>query len=1006
MMPLECRKALVQLVNQIEHGQQWPRTTMTGLISSLEKHDRAQTVKDYRPICVLSLLYRVWASIRARECLRWLLQFIPEELLGSCPNKQAGDLWYTVASLVEYGNHFDERCCGALADLSKCFNNIPRIPVFVIAKKLGLPDRICHPWQRALIAMERRFCVNGAVSQAHTSSCGFPEGDPLSVVAMVLINISLDRYMRFQRPEIRCWTYVDDWQLTGDSYGAVLEGMAEVKHFTDLLELPMDPAKAAFWGNQNCDRQGFRSAGQPVIHHGRNLGGHVSYGRLLTNYTIRARIQSQQTMWTWLRRSLAPSVQKTLILAVVSWLRCLHGASATPLGPDNLSRLRTKAMQALRVDHPGANPLIHLGCLNPPRTDPGFYLLRETLMHFRRFCNPDVAFPVLDYLSNCAPTHTRPGPCGVFLRRIQDVGWSWGGGGVVFDHELIPLHLFRTPVQSILHRLEQAWWARVGAAISSRKGFQGLENVDVQLTIDKLREWPDDCRGLLQVALNGTYFTRDMQFYSGLYEDKQCPWCRNETDPIVDSMFHRHWCCPNFQQSRGLISGEVFKQLSDRPECSLQHAWCVKSPAEREFLQHLIALPDLSSDFFPFEHPEGPLHLFTDGSCIFPTHRVLRVASWGVALACLSSDAPVEFRPVAQGPVPGLHQTIYRGEVWAAISACRFALRHRSSFWIWSDNQQLVSFTKGIRCGNPPPSINDKDHDLLGILRNLILQACGLGLFEDIVKIRSHQDDLQYSDVIEQWAIRGNEAADLAAARARQDYSIQFVTLWTELLHHHQNEVMIRNQVHSHFVRVGLKAVEEKSIVTHVGAVQQGDPTTLITREQGTTETVTFDGIADINIDEFQPSVHLTDFATRVVEWLRGLSTADDSEVQWVTSYQLLVDFQNWSGVIGMQFTNRRWTEIEDWSVASGYDFHRITRWFAAYLKSIARELAVPYEGIFMTPTSVSFRCWTRCIRMKVSATRMLTIDRWWRDLGIVPVKKIGTSFAKLPIVSRSLLDT
>lgn len=102
MMPKSCKVALVSLINQIEQGLPWPRTIMTGLISSLEKHDRAQTVKDYRPICIFSLIYRVWASVRARECLRWLMQFIPNELIGSCPNRQAMDLWYTVSSLVEY----------------------------------------------------------------------------------------------------------------------------------------------------------------------------------------------------------------------------------------------------------------------------------------------------------------------------------------------------------------------------------------------------------------------------------------------------------------------------------------------------------------------------------------------------------------------------------------------------------------------------------------------------------------------------------------------------------------------------------------------------------------------------------------------------------------------------------------------------------------------------------------------------------------------------------------
>lgn len=865
-MPGGCRDALIRLINQIESGKPWPKAIMVGLISSLEKHERALTAKDYRPIVVFSIVYRVWASIRARECLRWLLQFFPEELIGSCPNRQAGDLWYAISSIVEYGNHFDERCCGALADLSKCFNNIPRIPVFVIAKRLGIPDRITVPWQRALITMERRFSVNGAVSQGHMSSCGFAEGDPLSVVAMALINVALDKFMKAQKPEVRCWTYVDDWQLTGESSQAVMEGMNEVSSFTAMLELPMDPSKAAFWGNQACDRQGFRQANQPVVQHGRNLGGHVSYGKVLTNYTIRARIQSQKNMWALLRRSVAPTVQKMLTLAVVAWPRCLHGASATPLGRDNLSHLRTRGMQALKADHAGANPLLQLGCVCPPRTDPGFYLLRETFFHFRRFCNPDIAFPVLDYLCQCVPTRVKPGPCGVFLSRLQEVGWRWTGGGQILDHDLIPIHLYKTPVQVITSRLQQAWWARVGAIVSQRQGFQGLENIDVLLTTSKLKDWPDDHKGLLQIALNGTYYTRDRQFHSGSYVDKQCPWCCGGDEYVEDSVFHRHWICPKFQPSRDKLPTEIFPALADRPECSLNHTWCVKSPAEREFLCLLTELPDMSRDFFVKDPPCGPLHLFTDGSCIHPDKPCVRIATWGVTLANLSSDVTEEFQPIAQGPVPGVHQTIFRGEIWAAISAFRFALGHRLSFWLWCDNQQLVDFIKGSRCKSVPPSINDKDHDLLGILYQLILEADKLKCFEDVVKVRSHEDELQYSNAIEQWAIRGNASADLAASRARQGYSQQFLTVWNELLSHYRRETWIRDNIHSHFVRVGLEAVEAKSEIRNIGAVEQSNigPKDIVTDESE--GVVSFSGISEVV--DYQPSVHLTDFAHNVFSWL------------------------------------------------------------------------------------------------------------------------------------------
>ena len=347
---------------------------------------------------------------------------------------------------------------------------------------------------------------------------------------------------------------------------------------------------------------------------------------------------------------------------------------------------------------------------------------------------------------------------------------------------------------------------------------------------------------------------------------------------------------------------------------------------------------------------------------------------------------------------------MFRGEVWAAIAACRFALSHRCSFWLWCDNQQVVNFVNEVCNGSPSPTLNDKDHDLLGILFALITQACGSQLFEGIVKVRSHEDESQYSDAIERWAIRGNESADATADRARHGYPSRLVEIWAALCSHTERMVWLRDCIHAHVVRVGLQAVEEKSQVKTVGTVRSGGDVPPVVPTDDTETLVTFDGFLDVT--DYHPSAHLTDFALEVVEWLRGLVSANDADLQWVTSNHLLVDFQNFSGRIGMRFQNRQWQEIEEWSIASAYDFHRIARWFAAYLKSIAREMHLPYEGIHQTPTSFSFRCWTRCIRLRVSVARMLRIDKWWQTLGIVPIKKVGSSFTKIPVVPRSFLNT
>lgn len=133
----------------------------------------------------------------------------------------------------------------------------------------------------------------------------------------------------------------------------------------------------------------------------------------------------------------------------------------------------------------------------------------------------------------------------------------------------------------------------------------------------------------------------------------------------------------------------------------------------------------------------------------------------------------------------------------------------------------------------------------------------------------------------------------------------------------------MRDSLHGHFVRVGLEVVSLKSSLREVGLVE--DATTRPEgiqdeRRDDSTVAVSFEGLEQVA--DFQPSVHLTSFANDVVTWLVDLMRADDAELQWVTSYQLLVDFQNFSGLIGIHFSDRKWKVIEEWSVASGYEFH------------------------------------------------------------------------------------
>ena len=242
------------------------------------------------------------------------------------------------------------------------------------------------------------------------------------------------------------------------------------------------------------------------------------------------------------------------------------------LGSKHFTKMRTKAVQSLGDHRKGTSPLLHLSCLNDPRTDPEFYACWLTIKHFRVFSNPQIAFPMVDYLLHVSDVQDRSGPCSVFIQKLRLLGWTWKGGGLIEDHEQLPLHILHDPVQWLWLRARHAWWARILAVVSQREGFQGLASADVIRSIHTFKSLPDDQRQLLVVSMNGTFFTRDKLFASGHFPSKTCPWCEHQ-----DSVFHRHWECPYHQSSRAKIPSHVFNHLSEQPECMMQHGWCQES---------------------------------------------------------------------------------------------------------------------------------------------------------------------------------------------------------------------------------------------------------------------------------------------------------------------------------------------------------------------------------------------------------------------------------------------
>ena len=101
-MPPKLTDQLVHHLQAFEQGvQQWPQESLVGHITAVEKKEGASNPADFRPITVLTLPYRTWASIRAKECLRFLDQWADEGLRGNRPEQSTSTIWWQISQEIE-----------------------------------------------------------------------------------------------------------------------------------------------------------------------------------------------------------------------------------------------------------------------------------------------------------------------------------------------------------------------------------------------------------------------------------------------------------------------------------------------------------------------------------------------------------------------------------------------------------------------------------------------------------------------------------------------------------------------------------------------------------------------------------------------------------------------------------------------------------------------------------------------------------------------------------------
>ena len=311
---------------------------------------------------------------------------------GYVHGRRASDIWLLVQSSVEASLITGDTLIGFNADLVRCFNTLPRFPLFKLMRHLGLSSSVITGWSTALEQLQRRFKLGNHTGHSISSVTGYPEGDPLSILAMLTFNLVLARYMSVYAPTVLCPAYVDNLQMIAANFGAFAHGLTVFRTFMSAWDIALDSNKSYSWANSTSLRNLLRSLGLPVLLHAKDLGAQMCFSALNRTQVQLQRLDSVRHLWQVLRTSSASSWHKLLAIRVAILPKVLHGCENRPMSSTTLTTLRSRAMYALRWNRAGASPLIRWSWMQNPLVDPEFFQIWQALATWWRMFH---AFPAL-----------------------------------------------------------------------------------------------------------------------------------------------------------------------------------------------------------------------------------------------------------------------------------------------------------------------------------------------------------------------------------------------------------------------------------------------------------------------------------------------------------------------------------------------------------------------------------------------------------------------------------
>uniref|UniRef100_A0A670HPA6 Reverse transcriptase domain-containing protein n=1 Tax=Podarcis muralis TaxID=64176 RepID=A0A670HPA6_PODMU len=254
-MILVLLNPLQVVMNNILKQREIPETWKEALITLIPKQDSdPEQIKNYRPISLLNIDYKIFAGILARRLKSILVESIHKDQAGFLPGRQMKDNLRNIINIIEYlTERSDKQGVLLFVDAEKAFDNVSWEFMLKYLESMEVGAEFYNGIKAIYTDQKAKLIINNEESREIIVSKGTRQGCPLSPLLFIMIleillnsirNNKEIKGIKVGQHEYKTKAFADDLVVTiEDPLDSIKEVLAEIEHYGEVTGFKLNKRK-------------------------------------------------------------------------------------------------------------------------------------------------------------------------------------------------------------------------------------------------------------------------------------------------------------------------------------------------------------------------------------------------------------------------------------------------------------------------------------------------------------------------------------------------------------------------------------------------------------------------------------------------------------------------------------------------------------------------------------------------------------------------------------------